>query len=119
MGWAVRGLCVLSHDLGYNQAPQDNLNPHTEHGGPLMAASIERPRQLSDYNLTGEYGALAVQRGLADAKWYASPIPKDKMRALLERRDGPAVRDTIIWFGLFIAFGAAGAALWGTWWAVI
>jgi fatty acid desaturase len=41
------------------------------------------------------------------------------MRALLERRDGPAVRDTIIWFALFIAFGAAGAALWGGWWAII
>ncbi len=84
-----------------------------------MAASVARPRQRSDYSLTGEYGALAVQRGLADAKWYASPVPKDQMRALLERRDGPAVRDTIIWFSLFIAFGAAGAALWGTWWAII
>jgi Na+-transporting NADH:ubiquinone oxidoreductase subunit F len=84
-----------------------------------MAAIAERPRQRSDYDLTGQYGALAVQRGLADAKWYASPIPKDKMRALLERRDGPAVRDTLLWFALFIGFGAAGAALWGTWWAMI
>jgi len=84
-----------------------------------MTAAIERPRRRSDYSLTGEYGALAVQRGLADAKWYTSPIPKEQMRALLERRDGPAIRDTIIWFALFIVFGAAGAALWGTWWAII
>jgi fatty acid desaturase/nitrite reductase/ring-hydroxylating ferredoxin subunit len=85
----------------------------------MMAALVEHPRQRSDYDLTGEYGALAVPRGLADAKWYASPIPKDKMRALLERRNGPAVRDTIIWFALFIGFAAAAIALWGTWWAII
>lgn len=84
-----------------------------------MSATIARPRRRSDYSLTGECGALAVQRGLVDAKWYASPIPRDKMRALLERRDGPALRDTLIWFALFVIFGAAGAALWGSWWAII
>jgi Na+-transporting NADH:ubiquinone oxidoreductase subunit F len=85
----------------------------------MAVAAVEHPRQRSDYDLTGEYGKLAAQRGLADARWYASPIPKDKMRALLERRDGPAVRDTIIWFTLLIGFGVAGALLWGTWWAII
>ena len=41
------------------------------------------------------------------------------MRELLERRDGPAVRDTLIWFGLLLAFGLAGLALWGSGWAII
>ena len=41
------------------------------------------------------------------------------MRQLLERRDTPAIRDTVIWFGLLFAFGIAGYALWGTWWAII
>ena len=63
--------------------------------------------------------ALAVQKGLADAKWYASPIPREKMRELLERRDGPALRDTLLWFGLLLAFGLAGLALWGSGWAII
>jgi Na+-transporting NADH:ubiquinone oxidoreductase subunit F len=84
-----------------------------------METGVQRPRQLSDYSLVGEHAELAVQSGLADAKWYASPIPKEKMRALLERRDGPAVRDTLIWFALLLAFGLAGLAMWGSAWAII
>ena len=84
-----------------------------------MTVNIETHRTLSDYSLVGEHAALAVEQGLADAKWYASPVPKEKMRELLERRDGPAMRDTLLWFALLLAFGLAGLALWGTWWAII
>lgn len=73
----------------------------------------------SDYSLVGRDTALAVQRGLAEAKWYASPVPKEKMRELLERRDGPAIRDTLLWFALLIIFGTWGYLLWGSWWAII
>ena len=55
--------------------------------------------------------AVAVEKGLADAKWYASPVPKDKMRELLERRDGPAIRDTLIWFALLLASAGRGCAM--------
>jgi len=75
--------------------------------------------QLRDYSLVGKNTTLAVERGLADAKWYASPVPKEKMRELLERRDGPAIRDTLLWFALLFVFGAGGYFLWGTGWAVI
>jgi MocE subfamily Rieske [2Fe-2S] domain protein len=84
-----------------------------------MAAEISTHRTPADYNLVGPNAARAVERGLADAKWYASPIPKEQMRELLERRNGPAVRDTIIWFALLFGLGLAGLALWGTWWAII
>jgi Na+-transporting NADH:ubiquinone oxidoreductase subunit F len=84
-----------------------------------MAAGNGGSRQLGDYSLVGPNAARAVQRGLADAKWYASPIPKEKMRALLERRDGPAVRDTLLWFALLLGFGLAGTALWPSTWAII
>ena len=84
-----------------------------------MTVVTATPRRLSDYDLTGPYGAQAVGKGLADAKWYASPVPKDKMRELLERRDGPAIRDTLLWFALLAGFGFAGFKLWGTWWAII
>jgi MocE subfamily Rieske [2Fe-2S] domain protein len=76
-------------------------------------------RRHSDYSLVGECTADAIAKGLADAQWYAPNVPKEAMRALLERRDGPAVRDTLIWFGLLFAFGIAGIALWGTAWAII
>lgn len=84
-----------------------------------MALGADSPRRLSHYSLVGEYAALAVQKGLADARWYATPVPKQKMRELLERRDGPAVRDTLIWVALLLAFGLAGLLLWGSGWALI
>jgi Na+-transporting NADH:ubiquinone oxidoreductase subunit F len=73
----------------------------------------------SDYSLVGKDTALAIEKGLADAKWYASPVPRDKMRELLERRDSPAIRDTLLWFALLFVFGLGGYLLWGMWWAII
>jgi len=74
---------------------------------------------IRDYSLVGKNTPLAIQKGLADAKWYTSPVPREKMRELLERRDGPAIRDTLLWFALLFIFGYSGYLLWGTWWAVI
>ena len=75
--------------------------------------------RLSDYSLVGKDTALAIEKGLAEATWYASPVPKQKMRELLERRDGPAIRDTLLWFALIIGSGVCGFMLWGTWWAIL
>ena len=68
--------------------------------------------RLSDYSLVGKDTDLAIEKGLAEATWYASPVPKEKLRELLQRSDGPAIRDTIIWFGLLIASGVCGYLLW-------
>ena len=75
--------------------------------------------RLSDYSLIGKDSALAIEKGLAEATWYASPVPREKMRQLLQRRDWPATRDTIIWFALMVVSGWAGFKLWqaGSWWA--
>ena len=75
--------------------------------------------QPSDYSLVGKDTALAFEKGLVEARWYATPIPKEKMRELLERRDGPAIRDTLLWFGLLLFFGSCGFVLWGSWWAAL
>ncbi len=80
--------------------------------------SLPLPKAL-DYSLTGENSTMAIERGLADAEWYQCPVPRATMRALLERRDGPASRDTILWFALILSSGAAAFALWGTWWFVL
>ena len=48
-----------------------------------MAATEEI--RLSDYSLVGKDSALAIERGLAEADWYASPVPKKELRRLLER----------------------------------
>lgn len=84
-----------------------------------MATILNSPPESLDYSLTGVNAARAVEKGLAEADWYQCPVPRATMRKLLERRDGPALRDTILWFALIIGSGWAGAELWGSWWAVI
>ena len=56
---------------------------------------------------------------MAEATWYASPVPQEKMREMLGRRDGPAIRDTLLWFTLILGSGVCGFMLWGNWWAII
>ena len=80
---------------------------------------ISKPAPKLDYSLTGVNATAAVEKGLAEADWYTCPIPRETLRKLLERRDGPAIRDTLIWFGLILGFGYATYALWGTWWAIL
>jgi len=72
-----------------------------------------------DYSLTGRNAAVAVENGLAEADWYTCPVPKAEMRKLLERRDGPALRDTLIWFALLVGFGFWAYSWWGSAWAII
>ena len=74
--------------------------------------------RLSDYSLVGKDSQLAIAKGLSDANWYTSPVPKDQLRKLLERKDWPALRDCFIYFGLILASGWATYTLWGTWWAI-
>ncbi len=77
------------------------------------------PLIKSDYSLTGANSTLAVERGLAEADWYQCPVPRETLRKLLERRNGPAIRDTILWFALIVGTAYATYRLWGTWWAVL
>src|SRR6516225_636720 len=87
-----------------------------------MASEVYVPSSSAtklDYSLTGLNSRLAVEKGLAEADWYQSPVPRETMRRLLERRDAPAIRDTILWFALIFASGYAVYVLWGSWWAVV
>jgi len=70
---------------------------------------------VRDYSLVGDEARLAEQRGLAQARGYACPIPSGRLRQLMQRRDGPALRDTAIWFGALVISGALGAHFWGSW----
>jgi len=90
-----------------------------DHDHDHGTAVLTKPPRNLDYSLTGENSTKAVERGLAEADWYQCPVPRATMRKLLERRDGPAVRDTIIWFGLIFLFGGLTIAWWGSWWAVL
>src|ERR1700686_2819894 len=83
------------------------------------AVTAPAPPLKLDYSLTGVNSTLAIERGLAEAEWYQCPVPRDTKRSLLQRRDGPAIRDTILWFALLFASGFLTYKLWGTWWAVL
>ncbi|MEK7412112.1 MAG: fatty acid desaturase [Planctomycetota bacterium] len=77
------------------------------------------PASVTDYSLSDANARRAIERGLAEADWYTCHVPRDEMRRLLERRDGPAIRDTLIWFTLLGVSGWAGYVLWPSWWAII
>ena len=83
-----------------------------------QTAVLPPPASL-DYSLTGVNAARAVEKGLAEADWYQCPIPRATLRKLLERRDGPAIRDTVIWFGLLFTLAFATERWWGSGWAVL
>lgn len=72
-----------------------------------------------DYSLVGVNASRAIEMGLAEADWHQSPVSRAVMRKLLERRDGPALRDTALWFALIVASGVATWKLWGSWWAIV
>jgi Na+-transporting NADH:ubiquinone oxidoreductase subunit F len=82
-------------------------------------AHATRPPERLDYSLTGKNAVKAIELGLAEADWYQTPVPRKALRKLLERRDGPAIRDTLLWFGLLGITGWGTVALWGTWGVVI
>lgn len=71
-----------------------------------------------DYSLTGPLNARAIEAGLANADWYKTSIPRARMKELMQRSDGPATRDTLMWIGLMIVTGGFGAYFWGSLWCV-
>jgi fatty acid desaturase len=73
----------------------------------------------SDYDLLGATGAEAVTRGLKSAEWYHTDVPRKAMKELMQRSDGPAIRDTVIWLGAMALFAAIAWFLWPTWWAAL
>ena len=65
-----------------------------------------------DYSMLGPDGARAVETGLAAAEWYHTDVPRKVMKDLMQRFDGPAIRDTIIWLGAMVVFAGIAIALW-------
>lgn len=74
---------------------------------------------LPDYSLIGKEAQLTIELGLANAQWYQSPVPGEKMRRLLVRKNGPAIRDTLIWLSLIIGSAYFVFLLWGTWFVIL
>ena len=71
-----------------------------------------------DYSPFGQDAKRTVESGLAAAEWYHTDVPRKVMKDLMARSDSPAIRDTILLYGLMITFAAGGILTWGSWWAV-
>jgi fatty acid desaturase len=71
-----------------------------------------------DYSVVGPEAKKAVAAGLASAKWYSPPVTRAELKELMRRDDGPAIRDTLIWFAALLVSGALGYYFWGSWAAV-
>jgi hypothetical protein len=46
-----------------------------------------------DYSPIGRDAEAATRNGLAAAAWYQTDIPRKRMKELMRRSDGPAIRD--------------------------
>jgi fatty acid desaturase len=75
-----------------------------------MTTTVER-----DYSLIGSDSERAEEQGLVAAEWYHTEIPRRRMKALMQRRDGPAIRDTLLWLALLALTGFGGYWFWGSW----
>ncbi len=71
-----------------------------------------------DYSLVGPDAERAVALGLASAQWYHTDVPRKQMKELMQRSDGPAIRDTLVWLGAMLLLAIGGVFFWGSWWAL-
>ena len=71
-----------------------------------------------DYSLLGEEGGRAVEAGLANPRWFRPKVDPKVIRAMMEKSDARAMRDTALWLGLMVLFAGIGIALWPSWWSV-
>ncbi|NUB46275.1 fatty acid desaturase family protein [Fertoebacter nigrum] len=70
-----------------------------------------------DYSLLGPDARRAIESGLAAAAWYHTDVPRKEMKALMQRSDGPAIRDTVILFAAMVGFAGLGIWLWPSPWS--
>ena len=69
-----------------------------------------------DYSLLGRDSRYAEEHHLVSADWYRPPIPRARLKDFMRRSDGPAIRDTLIWFAAFLVSGGLAWHFWpGPW----
>lgn len=71
-----------------------------------------------DYSILGPERQKAIDKGLVSADWYQCPVPRKRLKELMVRRNGPALRDILLWIALLAVTGYIAYWTWGTWWAI-
>lgn len=67
-----------------------------------------------DYSLLSH----TAQDAKASPAWYRTQVDPVAIRALMEKSDAIAARDTALWIGLMGLFAGLGIWLWPSWWSV-
>lgn len=67
-----------------------------------------------DYSLTG---SKCVDAPPVGTRWYRPTVDPNDIRALMEKSDRIALRDTGLWLGAMIVSAGIAIALWPSWWA--
>lgn len=81
---------------------------HRQTGSPTRDADTHHQA----YRLIGGAGDAAFAAGLVNAVWYKCPVPRAVMKALMQRSDAAALRDTFIWYGLIVGSGGLAWLAW-------
>lgn len=67
-----------------------------------------------DYSLV----TATVDPALKNPLWYRTQVDPAAIRALMEKSDSIAIRDTVIWLGAMVLLAVGGIALWPSWWSL-
>ncbi|MEM6636328.1 MAG: fatty acid desaturase [Pseudomonadota bacterium] len=81
-----------------------------------QATRVPMPQDMTpkDYSLTG---TLSESR-FKFSDWYSSPVPRRRLKELMKRSDGAALKNYALWLAGVFGFGTLLIAVWGTGWAV-
>lgn len=65
-----------------------------------------------DYSLTG------ASVDMDSPTWYRTEVAPKAIRALMQKSDAIALRDTLLWVGIMVVSAGLGIALWPSWWSL-
>jgi len=85
-----------------------------------IAATRGQPGGVTpqDYRLLDGAGAKALEAGLVNGPWYRCQVARPTLKALMQRSDARALRDTALWFALIIGSGVLAFMLRDSLWAI-
>ena len=72
---------------------------------------------MKDYQISEDTARVAIENGTANPKWFRPRIDPQQIRALMQKSDAIALRDTVVWFGAMLASTTIAIALWPSWWS--
>ena len=73
---------------------------------------------IEDYQLSDKTNRISVEKGAANPKWFRPAVDPQKIRALMQKSDARAMRDTALWLGAMCVSAACAIALWPSWWSL-